>query len=113
MVSKVFTCILNRRITVWIDEGEKIAEEQAGFMSGYSTPIISFISFIQKSMGQGKGKVYVAFTDYQKAFDRVNSECLLACLRDKGLSREMININRSMYESVLRCVRAGYDYTHV
>ena len=62
-------------------------------------------------MGQGKGKVYVAFTDYQKAFDRVNSECLLACLRDKGLSRKMLNINRSMYESVLCYVRAGYDYS--
>ena len=57
------------------------------------------------------GKGYVDFIDYQKAFDRVNRECLWACLRVKGLSRKMWNIIRSMYESVLCCIRDGYYYT--
>ena len=65
-----------------MEEGEKIAEEQAGFRSGYSTTdhIFTLLSVIPKSMSQRKGKVYVAFIDYQKAFDEVNRNSLWACL---------------------------------
>lgn len=112
-VCKVFTYILNKRLTIWIEEGNMIAEEQAGYRAGYSTSdhIFTLHSIIQKNMLQGKGKCYVAFIDYRKAFDSVNRECLWNCLRRKGLSRKMLNILESMYERVLCCVRSGHDYT--
>ena len=61
-----------------MEEGEKIAEEQAGFRSGYSTTdhIFTLLAVIQKSMSQGTGKVYVASIDYQNAFDNVNRESM-------------------------------------
>lgn len=55
VVSNVFTCILNRRITVWIDEGEKIAE-QAGFMSEYSTTNHLFYHLFKKAWGKERRK---------------------------------------------------------
>jgi hypothetical protein len=113
VVSKVFTYILNKRITEWMEECEKVSEEQAGFRAGYSTTdhIFTLLAIIQKSMSQGKGKAYVAFVDYQKAFDTVNRDSLYACLQAKGLSSKMLKMIRSMYENVLCCVRCGYDYT--
>ena len=37
VVSKVYTHILNRRLTNWAEREDTLIEEQAGFRSGYST----------------------------------------------------------------------------
>ena len=78
-----------------MEEGEKIAEEEAGFRSGYSTTdhIFTLLSVIPKSLSQGQRKVYVVFIDYQKAFDLVNRESVYVCLRAKGLPRKVLNTN--------------------
>lgn len=112
VVSKIFTHILNKRLTQWMEETEQIVEEQAGFRAGYSTVdhIFSLYTIIQKSLAQNK-KVFVAFIDYRRAFDSINRNKLWACLCRKGLSRKMLKILKSMYENVLCCVRAGQDYT--
>ena len=96
-----------------MEEGEKIAEEQAGFRSGYSTTdhIFTLLSVVPKSLSQEKGEVYVAFIDYQKALDLVNRESVYVCLRTKGLSRKVLNTIRRMYETVLCSVKARCNYT--
>ncbi|KAK7481830.1 hypothetical protein BaRGS_00026977 [Batillaria attramentaria] len=89
VVSKVFTYILNKRLTEWAEEQSVIAKEQAGVRSDHSTVdhIFTFIAIIQKSMSQGKRKAYVAFIDYEKAFDSVDRTCLWSLLCKRGLSR--------------------------
>ena len=62
-------------------------------------------------MARRKGKVFIAFVDYLKAFDTVDRHSLWLCLRRKGLSRKMLNRLKSLYRSVLCCVRYGHDYT--
>ena len=37
VISKVYTHILNKRLSEWAEVEEKILEEQAGFRAGYST----------------------------------------------------------------------------
>lgn len=115
VVSKIFTYILNKRLSLWMEECELLAEEQAGFRADRSTVdhIFSLLCIIQKSMAQNKGKVYLAFVDYHKAFDSVDREKLWTCLGKKGLSHKMLQLIRKMYENVLCCVRAGQDYTDV
>lgn len=104
---------MNKRLTERINETEKIVEEQAGFRSGYSTTdhIFTLLAIIQKSLSQGKGKVYVAFIDYKKAFNMINRNNLWRSLQIKGLSSKMLRILQNMYENVLCCVRSGGDYT--
>ena len=53
------------------------------------------------------GKVYVAFVDYKKAFDRVNREALWDVLQKLKTSSKMIMILKAMYNSVKSCVRWG------
>ena len=36
VVSKIFTYDLNKRLTGWIKDGNKVSKEQAGFRAGYS-----------------------------------------------------------------------------
>lgn len=102
--------ILNRTITEWVEEGKKIAVEQAGFRMGYSTTdhIFTLLSVIPKSVSKGKWKVYVPFIDYQKAFEKKNREYPWACLLAKVLSKKMLYITGS----ALCCLRANYIYTN-
>ena len=74
IVSKVFAAILNKRLYAWAENEEKISKEQAGFRKGYSTIDQTFLITMVKSKLDSRrgGKVYVAFIDYEKAFDTVD-----------------------------------------
>ena len=53
---------------------DKISECQAGFREGYSTVDNAFIlnAFVDKYLSKKRGKLYVAFVDFKKAFDSVH-----------------------------------------
>ena len=54
-------------------------KEQAGFRTGYSTidHIFTLVTMVKKKLNNKRGgKVYVAFTDYKKAFDTLDRENL-------------------------------------
>ena len=72
--SKIYISVINKRITNWADENDKINEAQAGFRAGYSTidNIFTLYATIQKYTSKRKGKLYVAFLDFKKAFDSVD-----------------------------------------
>ena len=77
-LSKVFTKIINSRLVKWADENEKRQEEQAGYRKGYSTidQIFNLQSIVQKYLCKKKGRCYVIFVDFSKAFDTI-PHCLL------------------------------------
>ena len=50
-------------------------------------------------------KFYVAFVDFKKAFDTVNRNLLWHVLRKSGVHGKLYNALRSIYDSVLACVR--------
>ena len=75
--SKIFTGILNKRLTAWTDTQEIITDEQAVFRKGYSTVDNAFVlhSVIHRHPYKSK-KVYAAFIDFRKAFNSVKREIL-------------------------------------
>ena len=75
--SKIFTGILNKRLTSWTDSQEITTDDQAGFRKGYSTVDNAFVlhSVIQQHLKKSK-KVYAAFIDFHKAFVYVKQETL-------------------------------------
>ena len=62
VISKVYTHILNKRLSEWAEVEEKIIEEQAGFRAGYSSAdhIFSVYAMVQKYLLKHT-KLYVAF----------------------------------------------------
>ena len=66
VLGKIYTSIINKRVNVY----GKISEAQFGFREGYSTTDNAFIlnSLIEKYLAKKKGKLYVCFVNFKRAF---------------------------------------------
>ena len=66
VASKCYTTVLRNRLTKWMDDHEKIIEDQAGFRKGYSTidHIYKLSAIIEKYLSRKGGKLYIAFIDH-------------------------------------------------
>ena len=73
--SKLYTFILNKRLTDWIEVNGVLGEEQAGFRENRCTTdhVFTLMACIQKQLLRHR-KLYVAFIDFKKAFDTVCRE---------------------------------------
>ena len=81
---KLYSYILNKRLTTWLEDNRLINETQAGFRKGYSTVdhVFTLLALIQKQV-LTHGKLYAAFIDFKKAFDFVDRNRLWDVLRKK------------------------------
>ena len=106
--SKLYSFVLNKRITKWIDDNEIIGEEQAGFRQERSTfdHIFTLLALIQKQLLRHR-KFYVAFIDFRKAFDTICRTKLWTVLHRNGLRDKIAIALQSMYAIVKARVRAG------
>ena len=86
---------------------QKISESQSGFKQGYSTIDNAFIlrSIIERYLNRKRGKIYVAFVDFQKCFDTIDRSLLWQTLRNVGIKGKLFQALQSMYISVKACVR--------
>ena len=77
VMSKVYSSIINARLQDWVETNNITGEYQAGFKRNYSTVdhMFTLMSFVQKQFFL-KRKLYVAFIDFEKAFDSVNRTIL-------------------------------------
>ena len=116
VTSKIFTAIINKRLYEWIEKNMKICEEQAGFRRHFSTidHIFTLYSMVNNKLyGNKRGKLYVVFIDYKKAFDRVNREVLWDILKEQKVSTKMINIIKAIYNTVKATVRFGNKLSEI
>ena len=100
-LGKLFTRILNDRLTDWAENYHVYIEAQAGFRSNMGTVdnIFTLHGLLTHVINQGK-KLYCAFVDFTKAFDYINRDILWHKLIKFGVRGKALNIIRSMYENV-------------
>ena len=114
-ISKIFINILSQRLNTWCDDNDILDESQAGFRKGYSTidNLFNFQSIIQKYLTVKKGRVYVFYFDFRKAFDSCPHHLLWSCLWRNGVNGKVLTIFQSMYEKLKYCVKVqcvtGFD----
>ena len=103
---KLFTSIINNRLSKWAEDHKLFFEGQAGFRKNYSTIDNIFLiqCMVERLLDRGK-KLFCCFVDYKKAFDLVNHDCLWYKLLKLGIRGHIINIIKSMYENIVSVVK--------
>ncbi|XP_065321248.1 uncharacterized protein LOC135928720 [Gordionus sp. m RMFG-2023] len=102
---KVFERVLEKRIREQI----KIDEMQFGFTSGKgTTDAIFVVRQIQEKYLAKEKKLYYAFVDLEKAFDRVPREITRWALRKSGVEEWLVTAVMAMYVGAQTAVRTDY-----
>ena len=112
LCSKMYSFILNKRITKWVEENNVVGEEQAGFRKKHSTidHIFTLTALVQKQLSRSR-KLYCAFIDFKKAFDSISRDKLWNILKSSGIDGKMLRALKSMYKVVKAKVRVGSEMT--
>ncbi len=97
-LGKIFTSILNKRLSLFLEMNELLNENQAGFRESYSTidHIFNLNLIANYFVSNGK-KLYCAFIDYEKALDTVWRKGLWLKMVNHGISGKCLNIIKNMY----------------
>ena len=102
-MAKFFNSVLNNRLKA---VGEKILSViQAGFRPGFSTMDHAFTLLCIFALYERLQKnLFIAFIDYQKAFDTVWRAGLWLKLINEGVSGKFLNVIKDMYAKSKSCV---------
>ncbi|MES9902847.1 MAG: reverse transcriptase family protein [Sedimenticola sp.] len=104
-LGKLFTSILNTRVTNFVEEHDILNENQAGFRKNYSTTdhifaLHSLIELLKKS----KKKLYCAFVDFAAAFDSVWRIGVWQKLLSSSINGKVFRLIHNMYEDIKSCI---------
>ena len=104
IIGKVFAGILQSRLYRWCQKHSILSENQYGFRSGRSTVDCLFIhnTLVQYHLSKKRGKLYVCYIDFSKAFDSVSWEILWYKLNNLGINNEsrFLKILKGIYKIV-------------
>ena len=95
--SKVFTSIINNRLTSYADQVHLISESQSGFRKMHSTTDNIFILHSLVNLYPTKKKrLFCTFVDFSKAFDQVNRSFLWVKMLKSNISGNCFNMIKNM-----------------
>ena len=88
---KLFTSILNKRISDFIENNQILGCEQAGFRKNHSTAdhIFTLYGIIDTLLSK-KLRLYCTFLDYEKAFDKVDRIFLWQKLLEQNIDGKVL-----------------------
>ena len=71
-----------------------LRNNQIGFLKGYRTAdhVLLIDTVINEIVHRQRKRLFVAFVDLKKAYDRVNRKFMINKLKDKGFSRKFLKI---------------------
>lgn len=102
---KLFTAILNTRLTNFLNHNNIIEENQAGFRPGYSTSDHIFNLYALTEILKAKNKkLFCSFIDFSKAFDSVWRIGLWMKLLGNSINGKIFRVIYNMYQNIKSCV---------
>ena len=107
-VSKVYSSLINKRITSYCNISDLIVDEQNGFRSGRSCEEHTFTltCLIRNQLSKSKS-VFASFIDLEKAFDWVDRDLLFYRLLTYGITGKIYKAIKSLYNNTFSCVRVN------
>ena len=113
-MGKLFTTILNNRLTIFVENNEILNEYQTGFRRNYCTIDHCYVlKCIIDILFKNKKKLFCAFIDYQTAFDMVWRNALWFKLSKCGIVGNVYNVIVNMYKQIKSMVFANGETTDV
>ncbi len=113
-LGKLFTSVLNERLTRYSNENYIINQNQAGFRKNFSTTDNIFcLNFLINNMKKLKSKLFVGFVDFTKCFDLIPRAELFHKLNNNNVQGKLIRIIKNMYDNIKSCVQTKYDYSAI
>jgi hypothetical protein len=109
-ISKIFTKIIANRLLKWATNANILSEFQAGFRPKHSTiDQLYVLQSIVEARLRRKQPTYCAMIDFRKAFDRVNRQGLYFVLAKLGLSKKLLKVVKSMYDSSRYAIKVNQE----
>jgi hypothetical protein len=111
-VGKLFTSILNSRLSNFSDETDLVTKSQAGFRAGYLTQdnIVILYSVITLYLSKKK-KLFCCFIDFKKEFDTIWRAGLWQKLINSNIHGKIFKIIFSFYDNFKSCVKSGHTFS--
>ncbi len=112
---KLFTIILNKRLTDYLTDFGKCSPNQNGFMKGKRTEDNLFIlhSSIHKYVRRENQHIYAVFIDFRKFFDIINRDLLMYKLLRNNIKGDMYFTIKNMYIGTNYCIKTDRGLTEV
>ena len=105
VLAKLFTMVLEARMSTWAEGHDLRAEGQAGFRKDYRTTDNVFImQALIANARKAKKKIYCCFVDFKKAFDCVPRQRLWEVLASLGIQGDILACLQSIYDQDEACV---------
>ena len=105
-IGKLFTGIINRRISTFLESNNILVDEQNGFRAKRSCE--DHIFALSSVLNYAKSKnqdTFSCFVDFMKAFDSVHHNLLLYKLHEIGIKGTMYNMIKAMYTGATAAVQ--------
>ena len=111
-LSKLFTSILNNRLTKFLEFHTALDENQAGFRHGYATTDHIFtLNAIIELLKSKKKKLFCTFIDFSKAFDTVWRIGLWGKLLKESINGKIFRIIHNMYQGIKSSVSVNNEHS--
>jgi len=110
-IGKLFTKILTRRIDKYMRVNDLWKLNQCGFKADHRTEDNVFVlnTIYEKYVIHQNKKIYVAFIDFSKFFDKINRELMFYKLLKYNITGKVYNLIKSMYSNTMyQIVAQGY-----
>ena len=111
-VLKLYTYILNQRLSRWLEENNILSDLQNGFRPQRSCQdhMLSLYNIILNRKLSGSD-TFCCYVDFKKAFDSVNRERLWDKLARYGINGPFLSTLQSLYEEYQCCVEVNGNCT--
>ena len=101
---KIYEKVLDNRLRQLVD----IDAMQFGFMPGRGTTDAIFIMRqMQEKCLEGNNRLFTAFVDLEKAYDRIPREVIIWALRKRGITEKVVRVVQSLYHECITSVQCG------